>query len=186
MVRNFPRTTRRRAVAALAVGSHRVDGRAFLQAGLREDGGHVGGEAALQRLRRHEHVIVEPGLVQRLAIDDQRLRVGTLQLDGAGHQALDRVGHVVRLVEHVRRAEIRGPGELGLHQLVEHQEQPERLDRAGVQIVVAVFRIVEMESAEPLCVHQSRDDHLDVHVGRVVAEVHEAEGLRAQRLRRHQ
>ena len=103
------------------------------------------------------------------ALDDQRLRIGALQFDGAGHEALDRVGDIVRLVEHVRRLEVRRLRELGFHQFVEHQEQPERLDRAGVEIVVAVLRVVEMEAAEALRMHQARDDHFDVHVGRVVA-----------------
>ena len=76
--------------------------------------------------------------------------------------------------------EVRRLGELGLDQFVEHQEQAERLDRAGVEIVVAVLRIVEMETAEALRMHQARDDHLDVHVRRVVTEVDEAESLRAR------
>ena len=124
--------------------------------------------------------------VQRLAVDDQRLRIRALQLDGARHEAFDRIGDVVRLVEHVGRPEVRRLGELGFHELVEHEEQAERLDGARVEIVVAVLRIVEMEAAEPLRMHQARDDHFDVHVRRVVAEIDEAERLGPERLRRHE
>src|SRR5690349_9746194 len=70
------------AVAALAIRADRVDGRTLLQARLGEDGRDVGGETALQRLRRHEHVVADAVLVQRLAVHDQRLRVGSLQFDG--------------------------------------------------------------------------------------------------------
>src|SRR5689334_13874222 len=84
------------AIAALAVRADRVDGRAFLQASLRQDGRNIRGESTLQRLRRHEHVVADAMLVQRLAIHDQRLRVGTLQFDGRGHEAFDRVRDIVR------------------------------------------------------------------------------------------
>ena len=40
-----------------------------------------------------------------------------------------------------------------------------------------------MEAAELAELDQPRDDHLDVHVRRMVAEVDEAEGLRAELLR---
>ena len=70
--------------------------------------------------------------------------------------------------------------QLRLDQLVEHQEQPERIDRAGVEVVVAVLGIVEVEAAEAPRVHQARHDHFDVDVGRVVAEVDQAERLRAR------
>ena len=44
---------------------------------------------------------------ERLAIDQVRLHVRTHELDGARHQRLDRIGHVMRLVEHVRGIETR-------------------------------------------------------------------------------
>ena len=84
------------------------------------------------------------------------------------------------LVEHVRRVEVLGAAQLGIDQLVEDQEQPERIDRAGVEVVVAIFGIVEVEAAELAELDQPRDDHLDVDVRRMVAEVDEAEGLRPE------
>jgi hypothetical protein len=86
----------------------------------------------------------------------------------------------------VRRLEVRHLAPLRIDQLVEDQEQPVGIDRAGVQVVVAVFGIVEMESAEAARMDQPRDDHLDVHIGRVMPEVDQAERLRAERLRGHQ
>ena len=96
------------------------------------------------------------------------------------HQALDRVGDVVRLVEHVRRVEVLGAAVLGIDQLVEDQEQPEGVDRAGIEVVVAVLRVVEVEAAELAELDQPGDDHLDVDVRRVVAEVDQAVGLGAE------
>ena len=65
--------------------------------------------------------------------------------------------------------------QLGIDQFVEDEEQPIGIDRAGVEIVVAIFRIVEVEAAELPELDQPRDDHLDVDVRRVVAEVDQAD-----------
>ena len=77
----------------------------------------MGAERVVGRLRRG----------QRRAVDDQRLGIGALQFDRRLHQALDRIGDVVRLVEHVGRGEALGPAQLGVDQFVEDQEQPERV-----------------------------------------------------------
>ena len=76
--------------------------------------------------------------------------------------------------------EILGAAQLGIDQFVEDQEQPVGIDRAGVEVVVAIFGIVEMEAAELAELDQPRDDHLDIDVRRVVAEVDQAIGLRPQ------
>ena len=107
-------------------------------------------------------------------IHQQRLRVGALQLDGAVHQTFDRIGDIVRLIEHVRRPQRADAAPLGIHQLVEDQKQPVRIDRACIQIVIAVFRVVEVKAAELAGVNQPRDDHLDIDVRRVMTEVHQA------------
>ena len=78
------------------------------------------------------------------------------------------------LIEHVGRREAGRAAQLGVHQLVEHQENLERIDRAGIQIVVAVFGIVEMEAAQALKLDQPRDDLLDVGRRRVMPEVDQA------------
>ena len=87
-------------------------------------------------------------LGQRRAIDEVRLHVGAHHFHRAGHQRLERIGDVVRLVEHVGRREARDALELGVDQLVEDQEQLERLDRSAVEIVVAELAVVEVEAAE--------------------------------------
>ena len=61
--------------------------------------------------------------LERVAIDQVRLDVRTNKLDGARHQLLDRIGHVVRLVEHEGRIETRHALQFRIDQLVEHQEQ---------------------------------------------------------------
>ena len=84
------------------------------------------------------------------------------------------------LVEHVGRIEAVGAAQFGIDQFVEDEEQPVGIDRAGIEIVVAIFGIVEVEAAELPELDQPRDDHLDVDVGRMVAEVDEAKGLGAE------
>ena len=53
-------------------------------------------------------------------IHQQRLRVGTLQLDGAADETFDRIGDVVRLIEHVRRLQRADAAPLGVNQLIEN------------------------------------------------------------------
>src|SRR6187455_3138331 len=180
-----PHFTALRTIPALAIRADRIDGRALRCARLREDRRYVRREASLERLRGHEYIVAEAVFVQRLSFDDQRLGVRALQFDRAGHEAFHRVGDIVRLIEHVCRPEVGRIRELGLDQFIEDQEQAEGLDRAGVEIVVAVLRIVEMKTAEALRMHQTRDDHFDVHVRRVVPQVHQAKSLRAECLRCH-
>ena len=69
---------------------------------------------------------------------------------------------------------------LGIDQFVEHQEQAERIDRARIEIVVAIFGIVEVEARQFPRADQPRHDLLDIGVGRMVAEIDEALGLGAQ------
>ena len=76
-----------------------------------QDGLHVGLKRAAQEVVGHERVVRVLVALQHVAIDEQRLRVGALELGGAGHQALDGIGDVVRLVEHVGRARTRAPCE---------------------------------------------------------------------------
>jgi hypothetical protein len=82
----------------------------------------------------------------------------------------------VGLVEHVGGIEARQLLDLGFDQLVEDQEQLEGLDRSGVEVVVAVLAVVEVEARELAELDQPGHDHLDVDVLRVVPEVHERAG----------
>src|SRR5581483_602151 len=117
---------------------------------------------------------------QRAPIDQVRLNISPHQFDGAHHQRLDRISDVVRLVEHVRRIEIRNLAEFRIDQFVEDEEQLKRLDRSRVEIVVTVLAVVEMKAGEFTELNEPRDDHLDVYVRRMMAEINQAEGLGAK------
>ena len=67
----------------------------------------------------------------------------------------------MRLVEHVGRIEAVDLTRLRVDQLIEDQEDPERIDGAGVEVVVAVLRVIEVEPAELAELDQPRDDLLD-------------------------
>ena len=130
---------------------------------------------------RHQRVVRLLVPVERGAVDEQRLRVGALHLHGADHQALDRVGDVVRLVDHVggveaRRAALSSASTSSLKTRNSRYGSIEPASRSSSPYL----RVVEVEAAELAELDQPRDDHLDVDVRRVVAEVDEAEGLRAE------
>jgi hypothetical protein len=114
---------------------------------------------------------------ERPAINDQGLRIGSLQFDRRLHQTLDRIGHIVQLIDHVGGSEAFRLTALGIDQLVEDQKQPKRLDRTAIEIVVAIFGIVEMEARELLEANEPSDDLLDIYVRRVMAEIDEAIGF---------
>ena len=69
---------------------------------------------------------------------------------------------------------------LGRHQLVEDQEELERVRRPDDEIVIGVFACVEVESAQPRPIEKLGDDLLDVHPLGVVAGVDEHLGLWTQ------
>ena len=152
----------------------------FSSAGHGEDRLDVGAEGGLQRLRRHQRVVrlleaVERGRGRRAAPGRRRAATSmalTIRLS---------IGSVT-LCDWSSMCAGWKPGAalLGVDQLVEDEEQPVGVDRAGVEVVVAVLRIVEVEAAELAELDQPRDDHLDVDVRRMVAEVDEAEGLRPE------
>ncbi len=79
------------------------------------------------------------------------------------------------LVDHVGRMETLRATMLRVDQFVEDEEQAIGVDRAGIEIVVAIFRIVEVEAAELAELDQAGDDHLDIDVRGMVAEVDEAD-----------
>jgi hypothetical protein len=116
------------------------------------------------------------------AVDEQRAGERADDSLGARQHALEWVGDVVRLVDHIGRLEIGALLFLGFHQFVENKEQLVRVDGAGVEVVVAIFAVVEMEAAEFSEAGQARDDLLDIDVGRVVPQIDETERLGAQLL----
>ena len=92
----------------------------------------------------------------------------------------------MRLVEHIGGIKARRAPRARIDQFVEDEEQAERIDRSGVEVVVAIFGIVEVEAGQPAGADEPGDDLLDVDVGRMVSEVDQAMGLGPQRLRRHE
>src|SRR5205807_3330699 len=92
---------------------------------------------------------------------------------------------VVRLVDHVGDVP-RGGGNLlirlvlGGHQLVEDEEELERVRRSDYQIVVGVLARVEVESPQPRPIEKLGDDLLDVHALRMVTGVNEHLRLRTK------
>ncbi len=165
------------AIACLAIGSDRIDGATLLEARHGKDRLDIGAEGSLQGLCGHQRVIAVLIVRQRLAIDEQGLRIGALHFDRRLHQAFNRVGDIVALVQHVRRVEALGLVDLGIHQLIEHQEQPVGIDGTGIKIVIAIFGIVEVEAAQLAELDEARDDHLDIDVRRMVPEIDKTIGL---------
>ncbi len=164
------------SVSARAIDAHGIDGPARSVSGHGQDRLHVGGEGGLQGLKGHQGVVAFLMVGELGAVHEVRLHVRPHQLRGARHQRLDGVGHVVGLVEHVGGVEARHRRKLGVHQLVEDEEELERLDGARVQVVVAVLAVVEMEAGQLSELDQAGDDHLDVDVGCVVPQVDQGEG----------
>ena len=66
-----------------------------------------------------------------------------------------------------------------LDQLTEDEEQLERPDGTGGEVVVAVLGVVEVEPTETTDHRQPAHDLLDVGVGEVVPEVDQARSLRS-------
>ena len=119
------------------------------------------------------------GFGKRFAVDQTGLNIGAGDFHGGGHQAFDRIGHIVALVDHIGEAQVFG---LGIDQFVEHQEQAERVDGACVKVVVAVLAVVEVEACQFAGMDQAGHDLLDVGVGGVMAEVDQTFRLRPKAL----
>ena len=98
------------AVAGAAEGGDGVDGGALVVPSHGEDRLDVGAEGGLERGGRHQGVVGLLVAVEGGAVDEEGLDVGALDLHGARHQALDRVGDVVALVDHVGGVEGRRRG----------------------------------------------------------------------------
>ncbi|MNE95757.1 hypothetical protein D3C80_1938910 [compost metagenome] len=77
----------------------------------------------------------------------------------------------MRLVDHVGRMETLDPAVFGIDQFVEDEEQAIGVDRTRIEIVIAIFGIVEVEAPEFLELDQAGDDYFDIGIGRMVAEI---------------
>ena len=166
-----------RSARSAAMRSERPDARSAAtgssaapsaRARARAERPHVGVVGVEQHLVAAEHVAARARGAQRLAVDDQRPRIGVLDVDDAHHHRLDLRLDVVGLVD--RQARQRPAA---AHELAEDEEQLERVDRADDQVVVGVLAVVEVEAAEAILRGEDRDDLLDVHALRVVAHVDE-------------
>jgi hypothetical protein len=154
-------------VAAVAQGRDGVGRGASLLADAGGQGPDVGGERVGQEAVRAVHVALGLRLGERGAVDEERLRVGVLDVQDGAQDRLDLRLDVVALVD-------RDAGQLRQRrQLGEDGEQRERVDGPRDEVVVAVPAVVRVEAAEQAVAREDRDDLLDVHAVGVVAEVDE-------------
>lgn len=170
------------AITTGPVGGNRIDRAARQLPCFSENRLDIGAIGPFQRIGGHQRIIVLLVAIQSRAIHQQRLRIGAADFVGTGNQAFDWVGHIVRLVDHMGGMEALHATMFGIYQLVEDEEQAVRLDGAGIQIVIAIFRIVEVETTELAELDEPGDDHLDIGVRRMVTEINEAERLFTERI----
>ena len=80
----------------------------------------------------------------------------------------------MRLIDHISWIEALGIAQLGFDKLVKDQKELVWVDRSRVEIVVAIFGIVEMKAAELSSCVQARHDLLDIHVRGMMAQIDKA------------
>ena len=133
-------------------------------------------KAPLQLLQRTDRVVGFLRGLERGAIDELRLHVGAHQLHGARHQRLDRVGDVVRLVEHVggRRMPPHPVRSASTSSLKIRNSWNGLIDPASRSSSPYLLSLKWKPPSFPNWI-EPRDDHLDVDVRRVVAEIDERE-----------
>src|SRR4051794_30357977 len=160
------------AVAQGAEGPYRIERSAVASPGLGHQRPHVEAVCPVEVLRGHRRVTRLLARVERVAIDEQRLRDRELDLVGRLGEVLERVLQVVGRVDHV--ADLRHPAVADVDELEAHQEELVRVDRTDREVVVAVLRVVEVEAAQAPR-HRQATDHL-LHVGarEVVPQVDQA------------
>ena len=86
----------------------------------------------------------------------------------------------MRLVEHMRRIETLGLTHFRVRQFVEYQKQAVRIDGSRIQIIVAIFAVVEMKPTKFAELDQPRHDHLDIHRWRMMPKIDQTIRLIAQ------
>ncbi len=84
------------------------------------------------------------------------MHISTLDLHGQNHQALDRVGDVLALADHV--GEVQSGRIFQFHQLVEDKEQPVGFICACIQIIAPILGRVEVKAAKLVSSNQPRID----------------------------
>src|SRR5438093_2681560 len=119
---------------------------------------------------RGENIAAALRVLELGSIDEERLRVRLLQVQNGLDHRLDLRLDVVGLVDREADAALEGTN---VDELEEDPEELERIDRTDDQVVVPVLAVVEVEAAEPAGAVEKRDDLLDVHALRVMAEIHE-------------
>src|SRR5262245_35437323 len=123
---------------------------------------------------------------QLLPIHQESLYISSLNFDRRTYEAFDRVGDIVRLINQIGWGEARCFASLGGNKLVEYEKEPERIDGTGVEIIVAIFGIIEVEAREPFCANEAGNDLLNICRGSVMPKIHEALGLGSELVGRHQ
>src|ERR1035437_1548967 len=111
------------------------------------------------------------------------LDIGPRYLDRTCYERLDRIGNVVRLVEHIRRIKSRRIAQFGVDQFVKDKEQLKWFYRTGVKIIIAIFAVIEMKTAELSELDKTRHDLFNIYVWSVMAKVDETRRLFAQLFR---
>src|SRR5262245_41901567 len=108
------------------------------------------------------------------------LNISARQLDGAHHQRLEGIRHLVRLVQHVCGIKMRDAAECSIDKFIEDKEQLERFYRTGVEVIISILAVVEMKSTELPELNQPRHNHFNVHVRRMMAKIDKAQGFRPE------
>ena len=143
------------------------------------------------------NTVLFPGMVMPLHIFEQRYRtmigrcieeqspfgvvliregveVGAQHLHRRQHQALDRVGDVMALVEHMRRIEVGRLAVFGIDQLVEDQEQPVGLDGARIDFGDGAWAGIRQSNTSPclsICIEARSPEKLKEVEEIVLAEL---------------
>ena len=90
------------------------------------------------------------------------------------------------LVKHMSQHQPFDFSHFRINQFVENQKQAVRVNRAGIEIIITIFGIIEVKAAKFSGANEAGDDHFNVHVGRMVAKVNKAKRLRPKLLSDHQ
>src|SRR5213593_1499124 len=131
----------------------------------------MGGKGFLQYRERLQGVAFLLSFSQFLPINEMGLNVGAGQFNRTHHQRFNRIRNIVGLVQHIRRIEVWNTAQLRIDKLIEDEEQLEWFDRTRIEIIIAILAVVEMKSSEFAELNQTSNNHLDIHVRRVMTEI---------------
>ena len=145
-------------IAAGPVHVNRVDGTAGAFTGGSKYRRNIGREGFLQRRQRRDRVAGDLSVAELGPVNKMGLYKCPRDLDRTSNERLDRIRDIVRLVEHIRRVKTGQIAKFGVNQFVKDQEKLERFHRACIQVIVAVFAVVKMKTAEFFELNEPGDD----------------------------